>query len=212
MRVAVHELTYGYVPGQPVISRYSKTFGGGVTLLKGYSGCGKSTLLKLLAGPAFLTPQSGGVALDGRTMSAEDSRRHVGFVFQQLNLLPLASIGRNIAMSGLLAGVPSREVKLRTRAILAEVGLADFEHRSPETLSGGQQQRAAIARALVKQPAILLLDEPTSGLDDTNTDLILNILRRIAPTTTCIISTHDARLIPVADEVIHFPLTPEAGA
>ena len=206
MNLTVENLTFGYLRSRPVIRGYTKVFQPGVTLFKGYSGCGKSTLLKLLAGPAYLKPQEGTVALDGRPVTEGTARRHIGFVFQQLNLLPLASVERNIAMAGLLAGLSTREVKTRIQAILAAVGLSGLEKRSPETLSGGQQQRAAIARALVKHPKVLLLDEPTSGLDDGNTGLIMEILSVISHDTVCVISTHDARLLPLASEIIAFPL------
>lgn len=206
MSLRVENLGFAYTKDRFVIRGYSKEFHPGVTLLKGYSGCGKSTLLKLLAGPAYLRPVEGSVSLGGRAVDAETARTGVGFVFQQLNLLPLASIGRNIAMAGLLAGLSSAEVRARTSAILASVGLAEYESRPPETLSGGQQQRAALARALVKRPRVLLLDEPTSGLDDTNTAMIMDIVSGLSRETVCIISTHDARLLPLASEIILFPL------
>jgi ABC-type lipoprotein export system ATPase subunit len=206
VNLTVESLTFGYLRSRPVIRDYTKVFQRGITLFKGYSGCGKSTLLKLLAGPAYLKPQLGTVALDGRPVTEGTARRDIGFVFQQLNLLPLASVERNIAMAGLLAGLSTREVQTRIQAILAAVGLSGLEKRAPETLSGGQQQRAAIARALVKHPKVLLLDEPTSGLDDGNTGLIMEILSGISRDTVCVISTHDARLLPLASEIIAFPL------
>jgi len=208
LNLSVEHLTFGYVRNRSVIHDYTKTFRPGVTLFKGYSGCGKSTLLKLLAGPAYLKPQRGKVFLEDRSLTERSARKHIGFVFQQLNLLPLASLERNIAMAGLLAGMSSAAVKTRMHALLGAVGLSGMEKRSPETLSGGQQQRAAIARALVKEPAVLLLDEPTSGLDDANTGLIMEILSGVSDTTICIISTHDARLLPLASEIIAFPLEP----
>lgn len=207
MSLEVNAVSYAYTAGIPVLNGVTLRFAPGITLLKGYSGCGKSTLLKLLAGPDFLSPQQGDIRYAGQPMSRTLSRSTVGFVFQQLNLLPLATLERNIAMAGLLAGLPGQEVTARTTQLLDQVGLAEYARRTPETLSGGQQQRAAIARALVKSPRVLLLDEPTSGLDDMNTGLITEILKKLPPDTRCIISTHDTRLVPAANRIIQFPLT-----
>jgi ABC-type methionine transport system ATPase subunit len=93
-------------------------------------------------------------------------------VFQQLNLLPLANVERNLELVGSLAGLSRKQLADRTNQWLSVLGLEPYAKRIPQTLSGGQQQRAAIARALIKEPSVLLLDEPTSGLDDLNARVI----------------------------------------
>jgi ABC-type lipoprotein export system ATPase subunit len=193
-----------------VIDDFSHAFTPGVTLIKGASGCGKSTLLRLLAG--YLHPQQGQIITpfgDSPT-NAEYQRRHLGFVFQQLNLLPLASVSRNLEMAGSLAGLSPEESDLRTRQWLRLLGLEEFAHRRPNSLSGGQQQRAAIARALIKGPTVLLLDEPTSGLDDLNALVISRTISdyvgrsEASAPRFCIICTHDHRLENFANEVLDF--------
>jgi ABC-type lipoprotein export system ATPase subunit len=188
-----------------VINDFSQAFAPGITLIKGASGCGKSTLLRILAG--YLIPSKGRVLTPSGKEPIDPGfqRRDLGFVFQQLNLLPLASVARNLQMAGSLAGLSHGDTLERTERWLALLGLRDFADRRPAFLSGGQQQRAAIARALIKEPSVLLLDEPTSGLDDLNTQVICNTLRQyvIGP-RVCVICTHDHRLDFIAHEVLDF--------
>jgi ABC-type lipoprotein export system ATPase subunit len=93
----------------------------------------------------------------------------------------------------------------RSERLFHLLGLEDFAHRRPSSLSGGQQQRAALARALVKHPPVLLLDEPTSGLDDLNAQVIARALREyVTPPRICVICSHDSRLNRIADEVLDF--------
>ncbi|MEW6156497.1 MAG: ATP-binding cassette domain-containing protein [Verrucomicrobiota bacterium] len=160
-----------------IIKDFTRTFTPGITLIKGASGCGKSTLLRLLAG--YLVPQRGCIRtfLRGSPRDLEFQRRELGFVFQQLNLLPLATVERNLELAGSLAGLSANSVRKRTEYWLHLLGLEEFSGRRPASLSGGQQQRAAIARALIKHPSVLLLDEPTSGLDDLNTQVITRTLQ-----------------------------------
>ena len=189
---------------EPVLKCFNGTMRPGLTLLVGFSGCGKSTLLKLIAG--FLRPDQGSVRLDGANpRDRRLCRESIGFVFQQLNLLPLASVRRNLKMAASLSGMPAKAVDEATDQLLNELGLAPFGGKRPVELSGGQQQRAAIARALVKRPRLLLLDEPTSGLDDLNTQIIRRQLRRYAAAGgTGIIATHDTRLESLEHERIDF--------
>ena len=106
-----------------------------------------------------------------------------------------------------LAGISSSIAKVRSDDLFAKLGLAGLKNKKPVSLSGGQQQRAAIARALVKTPSVLLLDEPTSGLDDANTKVIKNLLQTSLPSgCICILSSHDHRLEEIADEIIDFNL------
>ncbi len=205
MKLAFKDVSYGY-PGREdlVLDSFTQSFSEGSSLLKGYSGCGKSTLLRLAAG--LLSPQQGEILADfpnlsGRVGSAEFLRREVGFVFQQLNLLPLASIRRNIVLSAELAGAPIADAL----QWLERLGIAELTELQPSKLSGGQQQRAALARALAKNPRLLLLDEPTSGLDDANTEIIKSVISNDLPAgMICIIATHDARLLSLSHEIFDF--------
>jgi ABC-type lipoprotein export system ATPase subunit len=188
-----------------IIQNFSHEFAPGIVLIKGASGCGKSTLLRMLAG--YLEPARGIITTpSGRPPTCKDyQREEVGFVFQQLNLLPLASLERNLQMAGSLAGLPNATIRERTQHWLATLGLGDYAKRRPASLSGGQQQRAAIARALVKEPSVLLLDEPTSGLDDLNTQVISRALENfVTGSRICVICSHDARLDPLAHEILDF--------
>jgi ABC-type lipoprotein export system ATPase subunit len=188
-----------------VINDFSHVFRPGITLIKGASGCGKSTLLRLLAG--YLRPTGGKIEAFASIspQNADFQRKQLGFVFQQLNLLPLATVSRNLQMAGSLAGLSQADTLERTERWLRLLGLKDFADRRPMSLSGGQQQRAAIARALIKEPGVLLLDEPTSGLDDLNTQVISNTLRLfVTGPRICVICTHDHRLDFIAHEVLDF--------
>ena len=204
MKVECRDVSYAYRRKEPVLSAFGATMNAGVTLLVGFSGCGKSTLLKLIAG--FLRPQSGSIRLDERDpRDRRLCREAIGFVFQQLNLLPLASVRQNLFMAARLSGMDAREVETAAARLLDALGLAPYAAQRPIELSGGQQQRAAIARALVKRPRLLLLDEPTSGLDDLNTRIILRQLRLYAEGGgTVIIATHDPRLDALEHERIDF--------
>jgi ABC-type lipoprotein export system ATPase subunit len=191
--------------GAWVINDFSHSFRPGITLIQGASGCGKSTLLRLLAG--YLRPNNGTIRtpLGTGPLDRDYQRKQLGFVFQQLNLLPLATVARNLEMAGSLAGLSSEQSLERTQVWLGLLGLRDFADRRPASLSGGQQQRAAIARALIKDPTVLLLDEPTSGLDDLNTRVITNTLRQfVTGGRICVICTHDHRIHSLAHEVLDF--------
>jgi ABC-type lipoprotein export system ATPase subunit len=202
--VVCHEVGFGYDRAR-VLDRFSTRFSPGLTLIKGFSGCGKSTLLKLVAG--YLTPSAGRILLPGDALPTDGNfqRTSLGFVFQQLNLLPLASVRRNLEFVGTLAGLSPRVIAARTDKYLGLLGLDAYADRLPGSLSGGQQQRAAIARALLKQPLVLLLDEPTSGLDDLNCHVIMKLLRDHLPTgCVCLIATHDQRLATLPHEGLDF--------
>ncbi len=202
MKIELKEIGYAYPGGAaPVFDGLSLTLEAGVTLAKGFSGCGKSTLLRLIAG--LIRPDRGRLVTDSphAVGSPEYLRREVGFVFQQLNLLPLASVERNVRLAVEMAG---GDVD-RVGEWIDRLGLAKYASAMPAKLSGGQQQRASIARALAKNPSILLLDEPTSGLDDLNTMVISKAIRHaLAPGSVCLIATHDKRLDAIADEILDF--------
>jgi ABC-type lipoprotein export system ATPase subunit len=188
-----------------VLRDFSHVFHPGIHLLMGFSGCGKSTLLRLLA--RFIDPQEGDI-IDPAAENFTRTRYHrerIGFVFQQLNLLPRASLWRNLELAASLSGKSPQEISESANVWLSRLGLDAYRHRLPVTLSGGQQQRAALARALIKTPPILLLDEPTSGLDDANTRLLLSALTEYRNQGhILIIATHDQRLVPCTDEIIDF--------
>lgn len=152
--------------------------------LMGPSGSGKSTLLYLLGG--LDKPTSGNIRLKGRELSAmkdreasEMRRREIGFVFQFYNLVPNLSLEENVMLPILLDGKKIKQNKDRLDEILELVGLADRRKHTPRELSGGQQQRAAIARALVNEPDIILADEPTGNLDSKAGTEIMELFKKI---------------------------------
>lgn len=178
--------------------------------LMGPSGCGKSTLLHLLGG---MDRCSGGRLRWGdEDLTQFDERRliryrrdQVGFVFQFFNLLPTLTAAENVALPALLAGKSPAAAQARAGSLLAEVGLAGRTRHLPSTLSGGEQQRAAIARALVNQPKLLLADEPTGSLDSANGRKIIELLQQLHRTMrmTIVLATHDAEIAAAAERTIY---------
>ena len=188
-------VTFRYGPRRPpVLAGFSRTFGPGLSLLRGPSGGGKSTLLKLLAG--FLLPTEGRVLTRHGTAPDHAFLQHeVGFVFQQFNLLPAATLRENLVLAGSAAHLPPAVVETAVARWLERLSLQPVADAPSSDLSGGQLQRAAVARALVKNPPLLLLDEPTSGLDDANTRIIAGVIAEwCADGRSAIVSTHDPRL------------------
>ena len=176
--------------------------------LMGPLGCGKSTLLHLLGG--LDRPSRGEVEIDGRRLDqlgesarAVLRRRTVGFVFQAYNLVPNLTVADNVDLPGLLASRPRREVATRREELLATLGLSDRADALPSTLSGGQQQRAAIARALINDPTVLLGDEPTGNLDSASGAQVLELLRTLHVTgQTLAIVTHDPVVASRASRIL----------
>ena len=165
------------------------------------SGAGKSTLLHLLA--ALDTPTSGTVYFDAKPIDgradaalAEFRNRAVGFVWQRHHLLPDFTAAENVALPLLLRGTPLSQALETARGWLKEVGLAERAGNRAGELSGGEQQRAAIARALVTGPAVLLADEPTGDLDEQNAVAVFELIERLHRThrLTSLIATHNAAL------------------
>lgn len=206
MRIEIEALCFAYAKdARPVFDGFSESLSSGVTLLRGYSGCGKSTLLRLIAG--YLVPKAGRVAVppSGGAPDRAFQTRHLGFVFQSLNLLPDATLRRNLEIAATLAGVRRAEFSQRFEKWCSRLGLIPFADVRPTRLSGGQQQRAAIARALMHHPTVLCLDEPTSGLDDMNTEVICKVLADFARGGRfCVVATHDERLARIAGQVVDF--------
>ena len=175
----------------------------------GPSGSGKSTLLNLLG--LLDRPSSGTYRLEGRdvtTLSPDEQAKvrsqRIGFVFQSFHLVPRLTAAENIALPMMLAGIPSRERNSRVDKALKDFGLEQRSDHRPDQLSGGQRQRVAIARALVGKPAIVLADEPTANLDSVTGDQILDLMKKINKEihTTFIFSTHDQRIVNLADHVV----------
>lgn len=204
MNLVCQDVCFSYTRGVEVISHFSHEFKPGITILKGYSGSGKTTLLKLLAG--YLTVSSGRISTpDGFKVTSRRNRRTgVAYMFQGINLLPLMSVERNLRLAAEMATLPAKQWQPRCEALLTDLGLQELRRRRADKLSGGQAQRAALARTLMKDAPVVLLDEPTSGLDDTNTDIIRKLVLQDAAKRICIISTHDSRLLDIADEIIDF--------
>jgi putative ABC transport system ATP-binding protein len=180
---------------------------GELTAVMGPSGSGKSTLMHILAGLDM--PTTGTVEIGGEEItSMSDSqltklrRRHIGFVFQFFNLLPMLSAEENVVLPLSIAGTkPDREW---LGQLLEDVGLENRRTHRPSELSGGQQQRVAIARSLVTRPTVLFADEPTGNLDSTTSGEILELLRDSVESRgqTTVMVTHDARAATIADRIL----------
>jgi putative ABC transport system ATP-binding protein len=173
---------------------------GEFVVLRGPSGSGKTTLLALMG--AMLCPTSGEVFLDGEPTSrlrevhrAQVRRDKVGFVFQDNPLILGMSVRENILLPRVPDGVSSRDER-RADTLLDRFALRPLAHSKAATLSGGERQRAAVARALMRDPPLLLLDEPTSHLDDTRASSLLDALTGLASEgRALLVATHDPRLV-----------------
>ncbi len=177
------------------------------TMVVGASGSGKTTLLNLIG--CIDLPTEGRIEVCGRDVAAlsdealSDFRSaSIAFVFQNFNLFPVLSAYENVEYPLLLAGVRAAERKERTFAMLEAVGLADKGKHRPNQLSGGQRQRVAIARSLVKNPALVLADEPTANLDSRTGAEVIALMRKVQEqyAVSFIFSTHDPQLISHAQE------------
>ena len=177
---------------------------GELAMIVGSSGAGKTTVLNILGG---MDSASGGrVFVDGEEITAFGNRRlieyrrnQVGFVFQFYNLIPNLTALENVEIATQLSADP-----LSPEQVLAQVGLDERMQNFPAQLSGGEQQRVSIARALAKNPRLLLCDEPTGALDYTTGKQILQLLQKTCRDTgtTVIIITHNVAIEPIADRVI----------
>jgi ABC-type nitrate/sulfonate/bicarbonate transport system ATPase subunit len=174
----------------------------------GPSGCGKSTALRMFAGLEF--PSEGDALADGRTIAKPDPRRSL--IFQEHALYPWRTVEKNVGLGLELTGVPARERQKRVREVLEKVGLAGFERYYPHQLSGGMRQRAAIARALVTDPEVLLLDEPYGALDAITRLTMQNELIKLWRGTgkTMLLITHDIdEAVYLADTI--YVMSPRPG-
>ncbi len=177
---------------------------GKMIVILGPSGAGKSTFLNLLGG--LDSPTSGTIIVDGKDIStlsndelAEYRAAKVGFVFQSYNLIPTLTVEENVDLVKEIA--PNA---MDTKEMLDDVGLLDHSKKFPAELSGGEQQRVSIARALAKNPEILLCDEPTGALDSETGVVVLKVLMKMAKTygKTIVVVTHNQSIAGIADEVI----------
>lgn len=177
--------------------------------LTGASGSGKSTLLQLMGG--LDKPTAGQVVVDGQNLaSMSDGQlsrfrgQTIGFVFQFFYLQPFLRLDRNLEVPGMFARVKRAERQARVRELAEKVGIADQLNHLPRELSGGQIQRAAVVRALMNNPKIILADEPTGNLDSENSGAIISLFEYIRETfgTTVIIATHDTGIAGRADRIV----------
>ncbi len=211
--VNAHDLTKTYHMGkvdvQALAGASVRIARGEVISIMGPSGSGKSTMMNILG--CLDRPTSGEYILDGECVSKlsddrlSDIRCHkVGFIFQNFNLLQLASALENVELPMRYAGKFDKKARARAIAALTAVGLGERVHHHPNELSGGQQQRVAIARALVNDPAIILADEPTGALDSKSGKEVMELLLKLNQErgTTLIFVTHDAGVAALTQRVI----------
>lgn len=186
---AVHDVSLSIEPGEFV------------TLL-GPSGCGKTTILRMIAG--FESPNEGEIYLGGEPINElTPNKRDTAMVFQSYALLPHYNIFDNVAYGLKLRKVPKDEIRKKVVNILGLVGLEGMEDRMTNQLSGGQQQRVSIARALVRNPAIILADEPTGALDSHTGREVIGMLQQLhREGHTVVLITHDNSIAVQAERII----------
>ncbi len=182
---------------------------GEIVAIMGPSGSGKSTMLHLLG--ALETPSAGQISLGGERYDGLDDagltrirRDRIGFVFQFFNLLPSLTAEENVLLPALIAGDSGDRVRIRSRELLEMVGLGPRVEHLPSELSGGEQQRVSIARALLREPELILADEPTGNLDSRSSAEILALMRDLSDTQdqTLVMVTHDPGAAAIADRVV----------
>jgi ABC-type lipoprotein export system ATPase subunit len=175
----------------------------------GKSGCGKSTLLHIIGG--LEPPSAGQVLVDGKNLATLKDpeltyfrRDRVGVVFQSFNLLPLLTLEENVALPRALQGIPFDQASREAAHWLERVGLSGRRHHKPHQVSGGEMQRAAIARALINQPAVLLADEPTGNLDSATSTQVLELFAKLHQEGghTIILVTHAPEAAQYAGRVV----------
>ena len=177
--------------------------------IMGPSGCGKSTLLNILG--LLDNPSEGTYRLNGRDVSTlkEDERTElrkgcIGFVFQSFNLIDELNVYENVELPLLYMGVASKERKQRVMDVLRRVNMSHRSKHFPNQLSGGQQQRAAIARAVISRPKLILADEPTGNLDSKNGLEVMNLLAKLHEEgTTIVMVTHSRHDAGFADRIVN---------
>lgn len=196
----------------PVLRDFSLSIPQGKFLaIMGPSGSGKTTILNLIAGldrPTQGTVHAAGMEVSQQRESnlAQWRSRHIGFIFQFYNLIPVLTAAENVELPLLLSSLAKRERLKHVHAALGLVGLNDRIHHYPRQLSGGQEQRVGIARAIVSDPTILLADEPTGNLDRDAAQAVMALLSRLHQELkkTILMVTHDPRAADYAQEILHF--------
>jgi len=182
---------------------------GEFTAIVGPSGSGKTTLFNMIGGLDDIT--AGTVEIAGTNIKSLNENelidfrlKHIGFVFQAYNLIPVLTAKENVAFIMLLQGLSVKERVQRSEDLLRQVGLGDKFDSRPNQLSGGQQQRVAVARALASKPRFILADEPTANLDSQSTSTLLDLMADMnkKENITFLFSTHDQRVIDKARRVI----------
>lgn len=194
-----------------VLDNVSLTIGGNeIVTIVGPSGAGKTTLLQIAG--TLDRADSGSISYDGREISSlsdsalsEFRNRNIGFVFQFHRLMPEFTAQENVAMPAMIAGVSKRKAMEKASELLGLLGLGERLRHRPEEMSGGERQRAAIARALVNDPQVVLADEPTGSLDSRNRDEIRSLIASLRRELrrTFVIVTHDLSMNAIADRVIN---------
>lgn len=180
----------------------------GLVVICGESGCGKSTFLNILSGMDI--PTSGNICIDGININAIDQvtwdvirTEKLGFVFQDFNLLEDFSVRDNISLPLKMIGLDDNEVDKKIKGIADDFGITDLLDKNTNKLSGGEKQRVAVARAVLKNPDILLADEPTGNLDEKNSILIFELLKKISLNRLVIVVTHDKSMAEkYADRIV----------
>ncbi len=183
---------------------------GSLVSFVGPSGSGKSTLLNMIG--CLDRPSNGSLTVAGQDVSRLTSREsarfrghHIGFIFQDFNLLPVLTVYENIEYPLLMVqNRPPDQRRRQVETVLAAVGMTDQGHKYPQQISGGQKQRVAVARALVSQPQLVLADEPTANLDKVTALQIIALMKRMRDDfgTTFIFSTHDPKIVGTAEVVL----------
>jgi putative ABC transport system ATP-binding protein len=211
--IETHEVTKTYRMGKKVVVDALRGVSvaiekGEYVAIMGPSGSGKSTLMHILG--CLDKPSTGSYVLNGEDVSkvakgrlARIRGREIGFVFQSFNLLPRATLLRNVELPMLYAGYGRKERRLRAMEALERVGLGDRLGHRPNELSGGQRQRAAIARALVNHPSLLLADEPTGNLDSKSGEDVMKLFDALnAEGHTVVLVTHEPDIAARARRII----------
>ena len=187
-----------------------QVYAGQMSMIVGPSGCGKTTLLSVIAG--ILNADEGSVTIFGQDVSSMSDRartrfraKHIGFVFQQYNLLPALTAAENAAVPLVIAGWSKAKAVNKAKDVLSSLGMGKKADSLPNQLSGGQQQRVAISRALVHEPSLLVCDEPTAALDHETGLSVMELLREAAvkPDRAVVVVTHDNRVFHFGERIAH---------
>ncbi len=211
--IRIEKVSRNYKTGETVVKALKQVSlsvePGEFLSIAGPSGSGKTTLLNLIGcidgideGEIYINDTA--ISEMNKVEKTAFRRNNLGFVFQTYNLIPVLSAYENVSFVLSLLDISETEVKRRTYEVLKEVGLEGMEDRRPAKLSGGQQQRIAIARALVKNPQIILADEPTANLDSKTGEEILKLMKRMNEKyhTTFLFSTHDQMVMDYASRLV----------